>query len=319
MKLSIIVPVYNVEKWVGRCLESLFSQDIPEDDYEIVVVNDGTKDNSMCVVEEYRKQYNNIIIVNQENQGLSGARNTGIVHAKGDYVWFVDSDDFIEPNTVAQLMDIVLEKKLDILAFELFITNETNDGFIKEKYVIPSNVNDKVVDGMDFVASVGMPPAAWCALYRRQFLLENDLKFMPSILHEDQEFTPRAYCLARRISFLNKYVYNYVQREGSIMKSYDKIAKKSRDLLTICDSLYTFAEQYLDKTHPAYQTILDKISFAYSQSLKNNVEGAPCVHEYRQKPYYPLIISKNMSKKDIIKYKLINFSLPLYLFLIRRK
>lgn len=319
VKLSIVIPVYNVEKWIERCLRSIYCQNINEEDFEIIVVDDGTEDKSIEIVESFGSSKSNLKVVHQKNHGLSVARNTGLLNATGEYVWFIDSDDFIEPDKVAQLIEKAKGENLDVLAFELYITHETCDGFSKEKYVIPSRIDDRVVDGLEFITSVGMPPAAWCALYRRQFLIDNDLKFMPGILHEDQEFTPRAYCLAKRISFMNQYVYNYVQRDGSIMKSDDKVAKKSRDLLAVCDSLYAFANRHLDKAHPAYQTILDKVAFAYSQSLKNNVNGAPTVQEYQQKPYYPLIISKKMNKKDIIKYRLINFSLSLYLFLIRRK
>ena len=98
MKLSIIVPVYNVADYLPKCLDSLLVQDLSQNEYEIIVVNDGSTDNSGKIAEEYSKTYSNIILINQENQGLSGARNTGIQNAKGEYVQFVDSDDYLEPN-----------------------------------------------------------------------------------------------------------------------------------------------------------------------------------------------------------------------------
>ena len=99
-KLSIIIPVYNVENYVGKCLESCLNQDIPKNEYEIIVVNDGTKDNSVQVIEKYITPENNIRLIHRKNGGLSAARNTGLKEAKGEYVWFVDSDDWIENNVL---------------------------------------------------------------------------------------------------------------------------------------------------------------------------------------------------------------------------
>ena len=104
MKLSIIIPVYNVEQYVGRCLQSCLSQShVKADDYELVIVNDGTKDNSMQVVEEMTRGCTNITVINQHNQGLSMARNAGLKEAKGEYVWFVDSDDWIAEGSISKI------------------------------------------------------------------------------------------------------------------------------------------------------------------------------------------------------------------------
>ena len=104
MKLSLIIPVYNVEQYIGRCLQSCLSQaNVTAEDYELVIVNDGTKDNSMQVVEEMTRGCTNITVINQHNQGLSMARNVGLKAAKGEYVWFIDSDDWIESNMIEEL------------------------------------------------------------------------------------------------------------------------------------------------------------------------------------------------------------------------
>ena len=117
MDLSIIIPVYNVEKYIEKCLLSCIKQDISYEDYEIVVVNDGSPDNSITIVERIAKDYSNIRIINQENQGLSGARNTGMKHAKGNYIWFVDSDDYIEENCLGRIVSY-LNGDLDILQLQ---------------------------------------------------------------------------------------------------------------------------------------------------------------------------------------------------------
>lgn len=312
MKLSVVIPVYNVEQWIARCLDSVYDQNLDEKDFEIIVVDDGTKDSSIKIVEDFAVLKTNIKIIHQENQGLSAARNAGFSHASGDYVWFLDSDDCIEPDTLAVLLEHAIEQKLDVLCFGI---NLMYDDGRKEQYNIPYEKG--VMDGSTFITKVGMPPAAWCALYKRDFLQRNNLMFMVGVLHEDQEFTPRAYYLAKRIEYIPTVVYNYVQRDGSIMKTDKNANKKAVDLLRICDSLYDFVSTKVRKTEDAYTTMMYKISFAFSQSLKNYSKGAFPLTKYKEKPYYPLQINSSLSKNDKIKFRIINFSLPLYLFLCK--
>ena len=114
MKLSIVIPVYNVEKYVNRCLLSVLNQKVSSNEYEIVIVNDGSTDSSLSIVEEMIESYNNVILVSQENAGLSAARNRGLLLAKGDYIWFVDSDDWIDDDSlisIFMLMMIVIKMK----------------------------------------------------------------------------------------------------------------------------------------------------------------------------------------------------------------
>lgn len=316
MKLSVIVPVYNVEQWVERCIESVYNQNLDEKDFEVIVVNDGTKDKSIEIVEAIATEKSNIRIIHQVNQGLSAARNTGLLNATGDYVWFLDSDDCIEPETLEPLLNHAIEEKLDVLCFGI---NLMYDDGRKERYEIPFEKG--VMSGSSFLTKVGMPPAAWCALYRREYLLEKNLLFMVGVLHEDQEFTPRAYYLAKRIEYVPTVVYNYAQRDGSIMKTDKNAKRKSTDLLKICDSLYAFLQAFVNTEEPAYFAMMNKISFAFSQSLKNYSKNCFPLRNYSEKLYYPLQINCFLSKSDKIKYRFINFSIPLYLFiykLIRR-
>ncbi len=111
-KYSIIIPVYNVEKYIKKCLDSVFSQ--TDKDFEVIVVNDGTKDNSMDIVKKY-----DVKIINQKNQGLSAARNLGFEVAKGDYLWFVDSDDWLRDNSLAEVIEYIINLKFDVLSSAL--------------------------------------------------------------------------------------------------------------------------------------------------------------------------------------------------------
>lgn len=312
MKLSIIIPVYNVEPWIERCLESIYLQNIDEKDYEVVVVDDGSQDNSIKIVEHFVECKTNIRIIHQNNQGLSAARNTGLDNASGDYIWFLDSDDCIEPKTIGPLLEYAIKEKLDVLCFGI---NLLFDDGRKVQYSIPYEKG--VMSGSAFITKVGMPPAAWCALYRRDYLKDNNLRFMVGILHEDQEFTPRAYYLAKRIEFVPTVTYNYAQREGSIMKSDKNANKKASDLLIICDSLYEFILQKVNSDEKAYYVMMNKIFFAFTQSLRNYSKSSFPLNNYKEKPYYPLQINEFLSKSDKIKFRIINFSIPLYLFLYK--
>ena len=307
--LSIIIPVYNVEKYIGRCIESCLKQDLPQVEYELLIVNDGSSDGSMEVVCQYARQTGNIRIIEQENAGLSAARNTGIKAARGEYLWFVDSDDDIKADILKQLVYKAYSKRLDVLCFGINVIKE-NETCV---YSIYAEKEDFVYDGVNYISKVIMPASACVALYRRKFLLDNDLCFKVGVVHEDQEFTPRVYCMAKRISYINVPAYNYWVRTGSIMTSPEKRARKAKDLLVICDSLYLFTKEHIKEGSAAYNTMISKINFAFSQSLRNYTKGSSTIEEYKKKPYYPLDISVEGEKRNRWKYKLINFSIPLYL------
>lgn len=309
--LSIIIPVYNVEKYIGRCIASCLKQDLPQDEYELLIVNDGSQDGSMEVVCQYARQTGNIRIIEQENAGLSAARNTGIKEAKGKYLWFIDSDDEIKSDVLKNLVYKADSLRLDVLCFGINVIKE-NESYV---YNIYAEKEDFVYNGISFISEVIMPASACVALYKRESLLSNSLCFRTGIMHEDQEFTPRAYCLAKRIAYVNVPAYNYFVRKGSIMTSPEKRAKKAKDLLVICDSLYKFAKEHIEVGSAAYNTMIGKINFAFSQSLRNYTRGVSTIAEYKKKPYYPLDISVECEKRNRWKYRLINFSIPLYLLL----
>ena len=119
IKLSIIIPVYNIEKYIGRCIESCLKQDIPINEYELLIIDDGSQDDSMTIVRQYAHQYCNIRYIEQTNAGPSVARNRGILEAKGEYLWFIDGDDDIQENTLKRLSETAISKAVDILGFDI--------------------------------------------------------------------------------------------------------------------------------------------------------------------------------------------------------
>lgn len=321
MRLSYIIPVYNSSKWLERCLHSLLNQGIPTDDYEIIAVDDGSTDDSPIVLDELKTELSkknvSVHVVRQENAGASAARNVGLRIAKGNYIWWIDGDDFLEVDSASQFLSICEEHKLDILHFGCKIVYA--DGRVLD-YPIEKDNAGIVFPGEEYIIRYGFPPNVWSALYRRAFLQEKNLQLKEGVVHEDLEFPPRAFCLAERVASVPVLAYCYYQTENSVMRTKDvkKIKKKTFDLLDICDSLYRFVEnRNYDRCSAVRTVFINHISFSFSQSLRNYSTDLFDVVKFTEKPYYPLEINDNLSKKDKIKYLLINFSLPLYLFFLR--
>ena len=238
MKISLIIPVYNVEQYIGRCLQSCLSQPhVAADDYELVIVNDGTKDNSMHVVEEMTRDYPNVTIINQHNQGLSMARNAGLKAAQGEYVWFIDSDDWIEDNCLHGIIERLEQTKVDVL--QLQYKKVYNDD-------IPCDEHYSTIKGIGHSKKWMVVNTYFTAvqfmIYRREFLLQNNLLFHPGIYHEDSEFKPKAVYLADTCASYDKVAYNYFKGNDNSITAVLKL-KNGIDLFTVMNSLYAFADE----------------------------------------------------------------------------
>lgn len=240
-KLSIIVPVYNVEKYIHKCLESVYSQDVPMDIFEVIVVNDGTPDNSMTVVQEFNRKYENLKIIEQENQGLSMARNNGLAAAKGEYVWFVDSDDSIMPHSISYILKNIEKEKAHIFISKLVIINENSND---EKNEYDSNYSGEL-RGKKYLFSKLPSGTAQRYVIQKEFLISNNLFFTRGIYHEDTEFGVKILYLAHRVYILNYPIYKYLIRStGSIMSSWK--LKNSEDMVKIYLSLEAFGNKFVN-------------------------------------------------------------------------
>lgn len=227
--LSIIVPIYNVENYLCKCIESLLNQDLSSEEYEIILVDDGSPDRCGDICDEYANRYSNIRVVHRENGGLSAARNSGIEVAKGEYVQFVDSDDYLEPNVLKILVDKMGNDNLDILRFNYQNVNEEYKVFEPNKVSKPFvDYRDEVCGGMAFLTErLGFGCYAWQFMIHRKML--DDCYFKEGIYFEDIEWTPRLLLKASRVTSIDLMVYDYLIREGSITQSVDE--KKKRKVL----------------------------------------------------------------------------------------
>ncbi len=207
IKLSIIIPIYNSEKYLERCVDSCLNQGLSESEYEILLCNDGSTDNGPEIAKELANKHNCIKIFSQENQGAGMARNLGLQHAKGQYVMFVDSDDYIKPNSLSQPLCSCLEMKLDVCRYGL-INILINTG---ESWPLAKTIESGVLyNGKDLISNPNVPFDTACsALYRMDFLLNNQIEFSKLSSSEDVYFTLNVYLYAERIMYVDTEVYVY--------------------------------------------------------------------------------------------------------------
>ena len=218
MRLSFIVPVYNVETYLEKCVESLLHQHIPIDESEIILIDDGSKDGSGLICDRLAATNQNIIVIHQSNKGLSEARNAGMKVARGKCIQFVDSDDYLEENVLLGVLETMEEKDLDILRFQVRQVFENKEPS-SAQFEFSSTETQQVITGARYLQEhMGYACYACQFIFRTSFLLENSLWFKPGIIFEDTEWTPRVLDLAKRVSSINVLVYDYLVREGSITR-----------------------------------------------------------------------------------------------------
>lgn len=239
MRLSIIVPMYNAANYIRECLDSLLDQGFRNDEYEILIINDGSRDNGLAIAEDYAAHYNNIRIYNQQNRGQSIARNIGIDMALGDYICFVDADDFLVRNRLALLTDIAEKNKVEILTYGILggTYSLINEKLKTLEFHIPSLL--EVQNGIEYIANHNYNNGAWYYLINRLYLKNIGLTFVPGRKCEDGMFTMSLFLTCNRILHVDLEVYCYVIRENSTVTS-----NNSKHLMQMIDD-FQFAINYL--------------------------------------------------------------------------
>lgn len=219
-KVSVIIPVYNTEKYLRECLDSIVNQTLK--DIEIICVDDGSSDGSPCILEEYRAKDSRVVVIKQANSGLSSARNRGMHRAHGEYIAFVDSDDYLELNALEKASQIAIAEDLDIIVFErrmFFDTKKlTQNPPFHYKHITEAT---EIMSGIQHVMTSKDQGTycvtVWSALWRRAFLEEHHISFKEGIIHEDHLFSFQAYMAADRVMRIPNKLYHRRVREDSIM------------------------------------------------------------------------------------------------------
>lgn len=320
MKLSIIVPIYKVEQYLSKCVDSLLNQDLLPEDYEIILVDDGSPDRCGEICEEYATRFSNIKVVHRENGGLSAARNSGIEVARGKYIQFVDSDDYLELGVLKFLVDKMEADKLDVLRFNYQNVNEKYEVFEPNKVSKPFvDYRDKVCDGLTFLTErLGFGCYAW------QFIIKRELfeccHFKEGIYFEDTEWTPRLLLKAQRVSSTDRLVYNYLMRSGSITQSVDKKKKRKvmDDKLLLVDAMQVQMTGVNDKRWfegMIAQTVLSILGYV---SANYKTEVAAVCNALKLKYVFPLS-TYHATELARRKIRIANVSPRLLCWLMNRK
>lgn len=242
-KISIVVPVYNVELYLERCIDSLLIQTYKN--IEIILINDGSTDNSSIICERYKKMDNRIKVIHKKNGGLSAARNTGVKNATGEYILFVDSDDYIEKNTCERFIFYLKNNK----GIKIVIGNAYRIENNQKLEMRHKNKSNEILSGKEFLKNEletkSMYMAAWLNLYNKEFLETNNLYFANGLLHEDEEFTPRVFLKADKVLTTNFIFYYYIIRNNSITTN-KNLKKNAESIVEICRKLEKIYDELND-------------------------------------------------------------------------
>jgi len=296
-KISIVVPVYNGENYLGKCLESLVNQTLEE--IEIIIVDDGSTDKTSNIIKKYSKKYpDKIVGLKKENGGQASARNLGLSKAKGDYILFVDSDDYISVDTCKDIYESAVSNNYDIVLFDYYIEKgkeQKYTGVIDKKQ--SGEINNK-----EYLHST---PAPWNKLFRKSFLIDNGFKFPEGIVYEDYAEIPTVILYNPKMYYLKKAYYYYYQSDNSTMRT-AVYKKKFEDIFKASDYLFEKLknkkgiEEELEYRFISHLLYEGSLNFYKYKKYDNNKKISKWIRkhyrEWRKNEYY---------KRENFKYKLL--------------
>ncbi|MGN1399857.1 MAG: glycosyltransferase [Erysipelotrichaceae bacterium] len=249
IKVSVIVPVYNVEKYLDKCLASLVNQTM-KDEMEVIIVNDGSKDGSQSIIDEYCGKYSNFISVEKENGGIGSARNLGISLARGQYIGFVDSDDYVDEIMFEKLYQKAVEQNFDMVLCQ---TNSIENGKITPIGCGIAHDEDQVENVM-----CDIYPSVWNRIYKRELFTEKTL-FKVGVWFEDVEWTYRLLPWVKSIGVIDGHYYQYIKRAGSITATFNE---KLYDYITNLNGIIEYYQK-----NGFYQKYQKQLEYVYVRYL----------------------------------------------------
>lgn len=252
--VSIIVPVYNVEKYLEKCIESILAQTYEQ--LEVILVDDGSPDRCGEICEQYAKKDSRITVLHQKNRGLSAARNAGIMQASGEYLLFVDSDDYIVAELAEKTVRMAESVKADIVIFDYVAVEEETGREDRSRFKLEKN---EVFSLKEQPKALLVPPSAWNKLYRRELFLKTCMRYPEGRHYEDLGTTPKLFLRAERIVYLDSDpLYYYILRNGSIMHS-KNFEKNFRDRTFAFENILHYFEECRQREQ--YEKELEYIAF----------------------------------------------------------
>ena len=297
-KISIIIPVYNVEKYLNRCVDSILSQTFS--DFEVLLIDDGSPDNSGKICDEYAVKDNRVRVFHKKNGGVSSARNLGLDKAIGDYIMFVDSDDWISDDCLEVCMKEITKNDLDALQFGFISVHD-------EKEIPQMKEQTQVYNGEQYINANNFNVCVGGGLYKRYIIEDNSLKFPVELkLAEDQIFILNFFRYAKRIKYLNAAMYYYLQRGDSAVHN-----SKSEDMLLSCDYLIEFSQQW-----PSCKYHVDSlIIFFILSMIKNGDVSCSSLRSIYEKQNIKVLKSGSQSQIIFSVIAVLNFKLAYFVVL----
>lgn len=278
MKFSIIIPVYNAEKFLEPCVDSILAD--PGRDWELILVNDGSKDESGALCDGFAGKDSRIRAIHQENRGPGGARNTGLENARGEYVLFVDSDDGLAPGALERLRQAVAQYQPDILTFDYLADDGEGKTVPTKANLAPENTPFRLAEHPGFLNSM---PATWARLWRRSLYMDNGIRYPERAFYgEDLQTSCKLFALAASIVYLPEPLYRYLDRPGSLMNTASP--ERNRHMLTAFADLTDWyetrglRERYEDQL---CALAIEHLLMAATVRVAKAAPGAPLLAEIR--------------------------------------
>lgn len=307
MDLSIVLPIYNVEKYLEACLYSIYSQNMNHLDFEVIAVDDCSPDHCFQILSSYKEKYSNFrIIKHGKNMGLGAARNTGLKNVKGQYVWFIDSDDCIPLDAFSHIEKYLFED-IDLFMFQIK-TLETNGNVMDFYANYPKNTG--VISGIDFLNSTLVPHwqkpvTAWSRIQKVKFLLDNNFKYPEGIFFEDEELNLKELFACKRMRYSTHCCYYYRVNDSSIMHT-KFTPRKFVDKI----SVFLNCLKIIDGYKVLYPKLVQKISLTYLSVLRQMVDEYKKMNKGEQKQVK--VLFQKLDFSILCKYKTYNIKYLLY-------
>ncbi|WP_373519761.1 glycosyltransferase [Pricia sp.] len=249
MQLSIVIPCYNMEHYLPECLDSLLRQNLDVDDYEIIIVNDGSNDDTLRIANGYAEKHDTIVVINKKNAGVGAARNTGYDLAKGKYLYFLDPDDYLAENTLPTLLALMEVNRLEILTFK-------SRSVVQRPYPFSENIDHPIEildikDGISYIASRKHKNEIWWFIVKRDFMRATGIRFIEGKWMEDAILTSELFCEAQRMAHVDLDVHRYRILPSSAMRNkspehYNKVIYDNANAAYVYDGLI----KNVPKDHP---------------------------------------------------------------------
>ncbi|MDE6273183.1 MAG: glycosyltransferase [Muribaculaceae bacterium] len=308
MRLSIIIPVYNTAQYLEECITSLFNQGLNEDAFEILMIDDGSKDNSLEVANQLASLHRNIRVFHQENHGQAVARNLGIDEAKGKYLMFVDSDDYLQPDKVSKLLNIVDLNSLDAIIYNLLIQQKNGD---IQTQKIPKVKYNQIFSGEEAAIRYFVFGSMCRGIFLTKLFQEKNIRFRSGFTHEDSELCFRLFPLLRRVMFADKDVYFYRYNNSSTDRSIDRLKvlmNIESDAILVSKVYYDLRTgTYSNNFRKRYETLLNSIMIGFffrlrSQKIWEKEEIDEKIDWLKEIGVYPLKVNFKSYKSLLVSF-----------------